>query len=188
MNNPPPSVSKRYFTIILSGFLVCLLASYSLACASTPVSSTNGESDSVVGKPPPADSDPFAVTTLPADATPVAHQGTIDVDDSTSIPAVANEKAAVKALPAAPSPAPVEKRPEPGQNACFSCVQICKTENTSPDCNNAPQDMICGWGTAPELEQAKNVARAQCNATLDMAREMPMYSRIEGDCPPASCR
>lgn len=181
--------------MIRLSFVVCLFVSQCLACGTIgPFSSSNGESDSVIGKPPPADNDPFAVISLPADATPVAHQGTIDVDETPTRQAqqepeqeeISLQK--TKVQPVTPPPTAIEKHVEQNQSACFSCVQLCAANSSAADCSDAPQDLICGWGTAPETEQAKVVARTHCNTTLDMARDMPMYSRIEGDCPPATCR
>lgn len=149
----------------------------------------------MIGKPPPVDHDPFAVISLPADATPIAHQGIIgeEAEPTSSPPEPDEEKNSIAAIaqPEIPDPEPAPEPEVPsnsGQAGCFSCVQICPLDHATPDCQNAPQDMICGWGTAPDAEQAREVARAQCNVTLDMARDMPMYSRIEGECPPATCR
>lgn len=85
------------------------------------------------------------------------------------------------------------QQPKDGQTAplppttpqCFSCVRICPTAR---GCDNTDEDVICGWGTHADAAQARQVARAQCDATLDLARQMPVWSRIDGQCPPATCR
>ncbi|MGM0555081.1 MAG: hypothetical protein ACQEVA_01770 [Myxococcota bacterium] len=74
--------------------------------------------------------------------------------------------------------------PEPSGVRCFSCVKICPLEG---DCASAKKDVICGWGTHSTRDQAARLARAECDATLDMARQMPVWSRIEGSCPAATC-
>ncbi|AWV90464.1 hypothetical protein [Bradymonas sediminis] len=90
--------------------------------------------------------------------------------------------AVVKPTPPKTRPAP-PKSPEAPQ--CFSCVKICPL---SGDCAAGDEDIICGWGTQKQASVAKKLAQAQCDATLDMARQMPVWSRIDGQCPPATCR
>jgi len=87
-------------------------------------------------------------------------------------------------------PEDIEAIPEPpgGMHRCFSCVKVCSVSDPTPDCSASAEDIICGWGTSEELPDAREMARAECDATLDMAREMPRFSRIEGECPVASCR
>jgi hypothetical protein len=77
-----------------------------------------------------------------------------------------------------------EQDKQPRGVRCFSCVRICPIEG---DCASAKKDVICGWGTHSTRSQAARLARAECDATLDMARQMPVWSRIEGSCPPATC-
>lgn len=68
---------------------------------------------------------------------------------------------------------------------CFSCVKICPVDGS---CASSKQDVICGWGTHSTREQASRMARAECNAMLDLTRKMPVWSRIDGECPSATCR
>lgn len=77
-----------------------------------------------------------------------------------------------------------ETRPKSTSVRCFSCVKICPIEG---DCASAKKDVICGWGAHSTRDQAARLARAECDATLDMARQMPVWSRIEGSCPAATC-
>ena len=98
------------------------------------------------------------------------------------------------AAPSAPDP-PLEVEPEelpppPHRgNACFSCVRICPVDHRGrAQCSDDADDLICGWGTHENIEEARRTATAHCDATLEMARQTPIYSRIGGQCPPARCR
>lgn len=77
-----------------------------------------------------------------------------------------------------------------GREACFSCVRICpRDDDGQVNCSDDTDDVICGWGShRSDAEQAARAARAQCESSLDMARQMPSYADIHGECPPASCR
>lgn len=99
-------------------------------------------------------------------------------------------QAPVPALVTEAEPEDVEAMPEPSNDLhrCFSCVKVCSASDPTTDCSASAEDIICGWGTSEELPDARKMARAECDATLDMAREMPRFSRIEGECPVASCR
>lgn len=76
----------------------------------------------------------------------------------------------------------------PSQPQCFSCVRICAQSDPSEDCSQSAEDMICGWGTSDRESDARRLAQAQCDAVLDMARQMPRWRSIDGECPAASCR
>ena len=83
-----------------------------------------------------------------------------------------------------PTPTPATDAP----HQCFSCVRVCAVADAANGCADSPEDMICGWGAAEDRASAQRMAQAQCDATLNMARDMPLWSSIEGSCPPASCR
>ena len=99
---------------------------------------------------------------------------------------------------AAAEPDPVERpediSPPPDipddRPACFSCVRICPVDDSgNADCPAGSDDLICGWGShEDDRSQARNVAQAQCESSLDLARHMPNYDGIDGQCPPATCR
>ncbi len=76
------------------------------------------------------------------------------------------------------------------QEVCFSCVRICPVDDSGQaDCPAGSDDLLCGWGTHDnEAAQAAEIARAQCDSTLDMTRSMPDYGEIQGNCPAATCR
>lgn len=103
----------------------------------------------------------------------------------------ASSSYAAKEMPTTETPEEVEvvtpQVPEEDVYRCFSCVRICPVSDASGDCSDSKEDMICGWGTAMNASDATKLARAQCDAALDMAREMPRFSRIDGGCPVASC-
>jgi hypothetical protein len=155
-----------------------ILAGWPLGCA-TPQDEPVESPDTVIGNPPPAAEDPFFVKVMPAEAVPVNPSGKIEADqlaEDSTVAAVEPEPVASDSTPGATSAAAPQ---------CFSCVRICPTAG---DCDEAREDVICGWGTHADAPQAKRLARAECNATLDMARRMPVWSRIDGQCPPATCR
>ncbi len=87
-----------------------------------------------------------------------------------------------------------EKRDEMSEGRgvqCYSCVRICPlTEKGGgdPDCSAGDRDVICGWGMHSEKTSARELAAAECNGALEMARDMKQWSRIEGECPPPTCR
>ena len=89
---------------------------------------------------------------------------------------------------------PIEEIEAPPQmvdekEACFSCVRICPIDDLgNATCTEGSEDLICGWGSHENREDARRTARAHCDSSLDMARHMPNYSRIDGECPPATCR
>jgi DNA repair exonuclease SbcCD ATPase subunit len=76
-----------------------------------------------------------------------------------------------------------ESRPEkPNVAQCYSCVQICPLEGKCAD----DAEMVCGWGTAKRVSDARRRARAECDGTLERLRATE-YRRIEGACPAATC-
>lgn len=187
-----------------------LLVGFSAGC-STQSQAKEQTNDEVIGRPPPADEDPFFVKSMPGEAVPVASSGKIEEEaeqDAAAEPdkaphdttqthdttqaakpehspdagepdAIDSDRAAAKAEPSAPRSRPVD------QPQCFSCVRICPAEG---DCDAAKEDVICGWGVHDERIEARRMAKAECDATLDMARQMPVWSEIAGECPVATCR
>ncbi len=86
-----------------------------------------------------------------------------------------------------------EKRDEMSEGRgvqCHSCIRICPLTDRGgdPDCSAGERDVICGWGMHSEKKSARELAAAECNGALEMAREMKQWSRIEGECPPPTCR
>src|SRR5690554_91843 len=237
--------------------LGALIALVSLGGCAIPAQPKADDADTIVGKPPSAEEDPFFVRGTPANAERVQAQGRIEpveAPEDVATPEVAPEEVATPEVPpeavatpevppeaaatpevapeevATPEGAPAEdvetpaplppptpaeeapeeprievaargelnavSRPEPAKTEpvipetpataqCFSCVKICPLAG---DCARADEDIICGWGTQTNISAAKELARAQCDATLDLARQMPVWSRIDGECPAATCR
>ncbi|MEM1348254.1 MAG: hypothetical protein AAGI01_06860, partial [Myxococcota bacterium] len=85
-----------------------------------------------------------------------------------------------------PDPPPVDAKGPAHQ--CYSCVRICPKSDATSDCRRSKEDLICGWGAGEEREAAVQLARAECDAALNLVRETPRFSRIDGACPPAACR
>ncbi len=162
----------------------------------THTQSPRDESDELVGAPPSQQQDPFASQVRPPDSARAPSTGMMDVEQAergqTPRPALVKEarpeqvpKKDVVAAPAPVKPDGVE--PMEALHKCFSCVQICPASDRSGDCSQSKEDVICGWGTSSSEPDARKLARAECDATLDMAREMPRFSRIDGSCPRATC-
>lgn len=173
--------------------------------------------DELIGAPPSRDRDPFASQALPPESARAPTSGRMDIDPSSLPEDRSLTPRPATAQPAAPSkehveeaeressrppssavvtPPPAVEDPEvtaspsprgTPPHRCFSCVRICPATDTTGDCSDSKEDMICGWGTALDEYEATKLARAQCDAALDMAREMPRFSRIDGACPVASC-
>lgn len=175
--------------------LALILIPWLLPACTTPAPAPQRDDNTLVGRPPSPDDDPFFRFALPAEVIPAEHSGIIgETEDERPV------AAGPTSLPESVSVEPPRVDPEvlgpdvrgpeatPEQAACFSCVRICSLGASVQDCASEPENLICGWGTHPERFEASKVAQAQCDATLDMARQMPIYSRIEGTCPPASCR
>lgn len=190
--------------------LFLAIATMAIACSTTSQQSNDSDGEKVIGKPPPAEEDPFFVTSEPGSAVPVAPSGRIgeegDDDPDQADPSDEPDRAdaAIEAdepdEPKAEQPDAVASRapddsPErsarsegteqPDAPQCFSCVRICPVEG---DCDRAKDDVICGWGVHDDQAQASRVAKAECDAALDMARQMPVWSEIAGQCPAATCR
>ena len=174
--------------------VAALLALCALTSCYGPRSQRDGAGEDLIGAPPPAEHDPFASQVRPPDSARAPTSGTFDLApaDFSAVPQPAS------AIEAEPTPTNTPPRAQ-GERAasgdkspdlphkCFSCVRICPLSDRSGDCSQSREDVICGWGTSPTETEAQRVARAECDATLDMAREMPRFSRIEGACPEARC-
>ena len=107
-------------------------------------------------------------------------------DQPQDLPEATESEEASDASPAAQSEGSTTAEPERERPfRCFSCVKICPVDG---GCESAKQDVICGWGTHSTREQASRMARAECNAMLELTRKMPVWSRIDGECPTATCR
>lgn len=177
---------------LLICLLLVVLAALMAACATEE---TSRPDDELIGAPPPPEEDPFAVAYTPEEAVPVEATGTIGPDEpapdqpAPDEPApdqpAPDQPAATQPAAAKPSPPSDEPTAPSTKHRCFSCVRICPLEG---DCAEAKQDVICGWGTGDAADDAERLARAECDAALDMARQMPVWSRIEGSCPPPTCR
>lgn len=70
----------------------------------------------------------------------------------------------------------------PGEQ-CFSCVKICPAKGRCPD----DAEIVCGWGTGKNRKDAMLRATTECDAALDIVRGGAQWSRVEGQCPIASC-
>ena len=177
-----PSIRR---TLLLLALVLFVLPS----CNTGKTSEIKNESaDEIIGRPPPKDDDPFANRALPADAVPASSSGTVGDTD----PGKTEPPAEERVEPAVAKKAEPERQPENVQNQpgyrCFSCVRICPDSDPTPDCSRTPENIIWGWGTSDRETDARSLARAECDATLDLARGMPRYSRIDGGCPAATCR
>lgn len=170
--------------------LTSLVAAFALSgCGGG--SSGQQRDDELVGRPPEASEDPFHFDTMPAEAVPAEPRGEIEE----SAPVAADEApggSAATARSEASDSSPERGSGEREQRSyqCFSCVRLCPIDDQgdAANCANAKEDTICGWGVDADAGRAGRLARAECNGALDMAREMPNWSRIEGECPPATCR
>ena len=177
--------------------LLCLLAASAAfllpmtGCVSS--SPTVDDDDVLIGRPPsPEDDDPFFRHALPAEAVAAEARGTVGTvgsraeDDEDEVASVEREQFEERFDPPEDIPEEILSR----HTACFSCVRICPVDDHgTPVCEGAREDLICGWGSHDhDTEQARRIAEAHCETSLDMARHMPQYSSISGQCPPASCR
>lgn len=157
------------------------------------------EGDALVGAPPSRQQDPFASRVLPPESAKAPTSGLMELPadrSKTPRPALAREARPAQIPDAEPvaviAPEPtipdeIKDPQSPPVQRCFSCVQICPMSDQSGDCSQSKEDVICGWGTSSARSDARKLAQAECDATLDMAREMPRFSRIDGACPAASC-
>lgn len=153
--------------------------------------------EAVVGEPPSEHEDPFRVMNTPEEAERASSSGYIGSKETPEeSEAEPTDTPAVEASEAEPPAEEREERPPSGPEAvrCFSCVRICPIGESprgesSADCGaESRRDVICGWGVHEERETAEELARAECDGALDMAREMKTWSRIEGACPSAKCQ
>ena len=173
--------------------VTALLALCALTSCYGPRSPRDGAGEDLIGEPPPAEHDPFASQVRPPDSARAPTSGTFDIapSDSSALPEPASvieaEPIPLITPPRAQGERASGEEPPKLPHKCFSCVQICPLSDRSGDCSQSREDVICGWGTSPTETEAQRVARAECDATLDMAREMPRFSRIEGACPEARC-
>ncbi|MFW5967883.1 MAG: hypothetical protein ACOCV2_10210 [Persicimonas sp.] len=163
---------KSKFRVVSGGagapfaaLLVVAMAFAAVAC-SQPEEKDDDPDDEVIGSPPSADEDPFFVEGKPEDAEEAESRGSIGEDE--------------KQREAQQEDDEVERR-----RRCFSCVKICPA---GEECDTGSAEVICGWGVHRDAEEAKKRARAECNATLDMSRYMPVWSEIKGECPAATCQ
>ena len=133
----------------------------------------------VVGSPPSEEDDPFRIIQTPDDAEEAPAKGTIGGDDSAA------------AKPVEPQEPPPEQT-RPDEHQCFSCVRLCPTnengEFVDGECAASGEDVICGWGVHPKRSAAQKMAQAECKGALDLTRQMPTWSEIQGRCPEATCR
>lgn len=155
------------------------------------------EPETVIGTPPSPKDDPFFFVAMPAEAVPASSRGTIGDGESpppdgpTAVPDPAEP--AEPAVPAAAETEPKRRSQErrakrtPTGSRCFSCVRICPETVSDADCGE-DYDTICGWGRSDDRSVAAEIASAECDAALDLARSGSRYSKITGRCPAASCR
>lgn len=178
-----------------------LLLAAGAACAGTQNADGDEESETeVVGAPPSESEDPFRVAETPERAERAESSGYIGdekteeggedetADDSSEQPSD-SDSVAVRASEADPSEDEADPPPSASETRCFSCVRICPiAEGGDATCEGGDRDVICGWGVHDNPEKARELARAECDGALDMARQTEQWSRIEGECPPAECR
>lgn len=129
-----------------------------------------------VGDPPSERDDPFRVAETPETAKPAESTGYIGGEGEGDEEGKADREAESGTAPPA------------GKNRCHACVRICPMRDGGGAECEGERDVICGWGVHADPEMARQLARAECNGALEMAREMDQWSRIEGECPPAECR
>ena len=159
--------------------LACLLGliAAQIGCSSSP--EPTDDEETFIGAPPVDDDDALFRHALPAEAVPA---------DATGMVGDTTQKPPEDDIAPPEDIAPPDDLPEERQ-ACFSCVRICPiNDDGSAICDGAPDDLICGWGAHNDAQAARQTARAQCEASLEMARYMPNYSEISGECPQATCR
>lgn len=172
-----------------------------MACETTSAQ-IKKDDNQVIGRPPERAEDPFADDVLPPDASQTSTAGVMDVPSSKppkdDAPQKTDPKPPQIAVKTEPKTQPniqpktrvdPETAPDaPVGHQCYSCVRICPKQDTSSDCSESKEDMICGWGTAPTKEDASRLAQGQCTAALNLVRDAPQWSSISGGCPVASCR
>lgn len=169
-------LGSRWLALLIAAVVVSTLVN----CSSSP-EATDDDMGEFIGAPPTDDDDALFRHALPAEAVPADATGRIgaatpDTDDVEPPPPVEEEIDPPPDLPE-------------GRKACFSCVRICPVDGSgTASCADGADDLICGWGSHDATEEASQTAEAHCEASLEMARYMPNYSEITGECPPATCR
>lgn len=180
----PNSINTQRPQFLL--LLFCALSFLTISgCSQFQSKPQETERENLIGRPPaPEQDDPFFARALPAEAVPAEPSGHIGAPQPEPTPTPPE--------PTPPKPAvAIPESPEPGpqKRACFSCIQICPLDDKGrPNCQDTTDDLICGWGSHTDIDQARQTARAHCDATLDMARQLPTYSEISGACPIATCQ
>ena len=168
---------------LLAIWVILALTVHFPGCASTP--QEEEEQESMVGGPPRGDDDSLFRHALPAEAVAAEATGQVGVPDA---PEDVDVPDAFEDVDVPDDPGATPEHPD-GESACFSCIRICPVdEEGRADCSDGSNDLICGWGSHGDSQRAQQMAQAQCDASLDMARYMPTYADIEGQCPPATCR
>lgn len=186
-------------------FFCALLLAYSTGCSLfKPQQATPPAQENLIGRPPtPEQDDPLFARALPAEAIPAEPSGRIGTDapketdaqgpvpkEEPSLAASHSIEPPLTGPEVEPEIAPeLEPKAERQPPACFSCVQICPLDQRGrPNCQDRADDLICGWGSHPDADIARETAKIHCDATLDMARQLPNYSDISGSCPIATCK
>ncbi len=163
------------------------------ACGSAQTADEEAD-ESMVGKPPSETDDAYHVVQMPEEAVEAESSGYIGPEEGEGDdPSDESEEASEKGVRAAEADPPDEadRRAAPdGGMQCFSCVRICPLSEASgdADCSGGERDVICGWGVHSERSSARQLAVAECNGALDLARETRQWSQIEGECPSPQCR
>lgn len=177
-----------YHRIQITAALLTAIVLLAPGCGSTP--DETEEEQQFIGAPPQQEDDPLFRHALPAEAVPADPTGRVGVteeepDDEPDEVAAVDEPDEPMAPDAEPPPEIPDDRP-----ACFSCVRICPVgDDGVPECPDHKDDLICGWGShRSDPDQARRMAEAQCEESLDMARYLPTYTDIAGECPSATCR
>lgn len=188
---------RRLWRLALVGASLAVLVG-AVGCSSSN-KETRGD-DRVIGEPPDQNEDPFQLMSTPDDASSTSSSGYIGPDEEAEEEQEADkespetdESVAVETTRAEPEATErkLPPKPEAGKGVrCFSCVRICpiETAGRGADCSGDERDVICGWGVHETKADASRLARAECDGALDMARRMKTWSRIDGECPAATCR
>ena len=193
--------TKAPLQLIIAATATVLLMTALPGCTSSTPTRVD-DPDEFIGSPPENDDDALFRHALPAEAVPadpsgrVGRSGAPVVEEPAVVeePDVVEEREVIEEPTVASVERPVEEfePPEdlvPARRACFSCVRICPvTDDGRLACDEGADDLICGWGSHDEESEASRAAQAHCEASLDMARHMPNYSEIEGQCPRPTCQ
>lgn len=170
----------------LAGLCVVVVLHFAaFGCSSSP--DEHDDTDQLIGAPPD-ENDPLFDHALPAEAVAADATGQVGAIDDPDAPEVTDEDDADTKIPDDDRVDPPPEIPD-DRHACFSCVRICPIDDDGvARCTKDSDDLICGWGSHDTIEQARRTARAHCESSLDMARHMPNYADIDGECPPANCQ